>query len=535
KAELEKMGVDVAEMKKELTALESRVKKLEERRYTVAISGDANYLLYAGHGSRVDGVNTFGMNSAYRLVGVGRGAKNTGVTAEPVGLGQDISSFYETAFSFSSTNPTESMKWKGTLVAGNMLSSFGGYLLGKPFLGVGLGPQGSNVFPYGAPYHEQNMGLYVQDLNFSGASKWGNTTFSADIGRVGYQITRDLFFRKPTPDSIYFYQNPRWVNGNYYLDGGVLKLGLANKAAEVHVFGGRVSDVVDTFGNQLNPMMIFSPLTKPADVANFKFTTVDQMLGTRVKVPIQKRGELNLAYLLLDSNTPLTNVAGSTKSVNRLGVYGADLALDLPKEFQLHGAYTKTPYMYNMKNIYNHDNTYYSGKLSFNGKLFGVGLGYSNIDVNYWAPGGWQIFELVYPPAGTKGINADAYLNLTPKLKLSAKGFSYKGDIQGLAATDHLSNLSGTLTYQIFPFWQASLNFSHLALTHTPAIPLAENKRANFATIDTHLALSKKTLIHMGYQYNDLPNGAPILFGIDPAGGNQLRGGFFFTHMMYRF
>ena len=553
KAELEKMGVDVTEMKKELSALESRVKKLEERRYTVAISGDANFLMLGGHGATKRGSDdggaresTYGITSNGRLTGVPRGSRDP--FAGPVtpgegatGMNEDLSAFYELALSFSSTNPSEALKWRGTLVGGNMLSEPGNIPSHS-----GLGNQSSYLI--GRAFREPNMDLYVQDLVFSGGSKWGSVGLDVDFGRFGYQID-PYMFKRPAYNDLY-YKNPRWSNGNYYLDGGLLKF-MFGEIVDLHIFGGRTADRNSVNGVDLDPMFINAPFENTTPyvypVQPVNQTKVSQMLGARLRIPIQKIADINFAYLMMDTNSPiaaniadpLVTPAGTATTINRQVVWGGTANVNLFKGLNIHGGYAKTPYQYNGRQVYDKHNTAGWAKISYATPMFGVGVGYRQIDKNYNAPGDWGKIGLFYNPIDVRGFSADAFVNLA-KLRLSAETNLMQGRSDAVKDT-HLNSFTGKAEYWVKPAW--NLWASYEAAQFNPHTTVERN-RMQWITVGSGYNFSKRASLNLGYQYSDTTalNTAFPLIGLDTASTNAskvfgeiFRGGLAFAHFMYRF
>jgi len=167
--ELQSLGVDVEAMKKDLGDLSKRVSVLEHTKPSVSISGDVNLLMLAGN-SR-DG--NFGLDTDGKLEGV------SPVTGGPVGLTKDAVMLQEGAFTFAGTNDS-GPKWKGTLVVGNMLDTFGGQ---------------SQIHP-GTGYTEANSDIYLQDFSVKFDTSIAGLAFNVEAGRVGYKISPYLFQRR---------------------------------------------------------------------------------------------------------------------------------------------------------------------------------------------------------------------------------------------------------------------------------------------------------------------------------------------------
>ena len=114
--ELASLGVDVDAMKKDIADLDARLRAVEGAKPAIAVSGELNLLMLAGHGT--DGYYGYMQNG--RDTGVGSGDYDE----VPVGMNRDLTMLHELAVTMAGTNE-EGAQWSGTMVFGNMLDSLG--------------------------------------------------------------------------------------------------------------------------------------------------------------------------------------------------------------------------------------------------------------------------------------------------------------------------------------------------------------------------------------------------------------------------
>jgi polyhydroxyalkanoate synthesis regulator phasin len=229
--ELASMGVDVDELKKNLQDLDKRVTNLENRKLPVDLHGDLNGLVLGGYSTN----GKFGVTVDGRPTGVGRGS----YTGVPVGVNKDLTVLHEVGLELSSTNTT-GPKWHIVGAAGNMVGG------GLAAAGNGAAPFGTiNSTLAGVPFGEGAAAtIYFQNFDLTFDEKVGGLNFTADLGRVGYKVSPYIFQR---PDTTPYFDNARWDNGEYSIDGGVIAFGIGS--AKLNVVAGRTSDQVDSAGN----------------------------------------------------------------------------------------------------------------------------------------------------------------------------------------------------------------------------------------------------------------------------------------------
>lgn len=506
--ELASLGVDVEALKKDLSDLEARVTALEKRKPAVDIHGDVNLLALSGHGNDDQ---EFGLTTSGRLTGVGRG----GYAGQVVGMTRDLTVLHEGAFSFMGTND-EGPKWKATLVVGNMLSDIAG---GSAALG------NQSQLPMFAGFREPSTDVYFQDFMVSFDTSVGGLNFSADIGRLGYQVNSYMFQR---PDYTPYFDNDRWDNGDYYFDGALLKFKFG--AANLHLWGGRNSDRRSVNGVEINPLT--------SGVARFSSDPdgigigIDQSFGARLNFPIGDMGSINLAYLWLDTNNPNTVfVDGVNQEWNRSNVYGGDINLKWDN-LMVNAGYARSDYTYNTSKVLDSDNDAWWAKLGYNASNWGIEGGYRNIKPNFGAPGNWGRLGVAWNPTNIEGFHVGAHINITPEFRISATGEFYKGStsnvVDWIGEDDNLNSFIAQIDYKLNQNWSLMASYEDVTLDwDLIGVPDVTQRWFTFGLGYNMGANAKWSIM---YQTSDVKNLSLVV-------GNQdrFRGGLLSTQFSIRF
>ena len=195
----------------------------------------------------------------------------------------DLVTLEEGAFTFAGTNDT-GPKWKGTVVLGNMLGTFGG----------------QSVLHQGFGYAEGVGEVYLQDFSVKFDSSIVGLNFNAEVGRVGYKVSPYMFQRI---DNTPYFSNERWDDGLYRFDGGIL--GFSFGSTKVDVFAGNNDNITSTGGTNINPIVAGGINGIYSGVA--QLGTVDRTLGVDLRTPLTSNGTLNLAYSALDGHPESCN------------------------------------------------------------------------------------------------------------------------------------------------------------------------------------------------------------------------------------
>jgi hypothetical protein len=506
--ELQSLGVDVEAMKKDLGDLADRVKKLEHTKPAVNISGDVNLLMLASNSNS----GRFGMDTDGRLEG------SNAAIAGPVGLTQNMTMLQEGAFTFSGTNDT-GPKWKGTLVAGNMLDTFGGQ---------------SQIHP-GTGYVEGKSDVYLQDFSVKFDSSIAGLAFNAEVGRVGYKVSPYIFQRI---DNTSYFKNERWDDGKYRLDGGIL--GFNFGSAKLDVFGGNTSHLTSVNGQELNTVQA-GPLNGSG--GGFTNLTIDRTLGLNFNMPLTTSGNLNLAYLWLDSDTGIS----APVAANRLAVYGGDVNFTFGK-IMLSGGYSQTDLQENESNVNNQDNSAWHADVKYDGGKWGLKGGYRQIQANYLAPGDWGQLGVMRNPTNIEGWTVGAHLDLSHAFTLWANGEFDQGYSSSFGPTTGFDTGTNINKYKVGLTYHANANLSFMVSYEDTEFqnldagfvgtffPNNTNDDASYkwTTFGMGYGLSESAKLMIQYQVSDVSNDiSPASLG--GVGNGRFTGGILSTQLTIKF
>ncbi|GMV87677.1 MAG: hypothetical protein AMXMBFR81_06080 [Chthonomonas sp.] len=454
--ELSRLGVDVEQMKKDLSGLSGRMDELEKR-LNVQVNGTIDFVTISGKGQSgnqpitVDG-RLPGMVPGFPI---NRSGLITGATA-----------FHEAAITMKGTNK-EGPKWQGTFVYGNMLSA---PAVTNGLFHDGFGTQGT--ITAGAAYQEGAGDLYIQDLNVSfDASILGNNT-SVKIGRLGYKISPYVFQRG---DNTPYFKNDRWDSGEHVLTGGVA--GFKFGGVNLDLFFGRTSGNQSVNGVEISPVFagqlgsVLAGGARPTGYGGFSAATlmVDRVLGANVNVPLSDKGNINLSYIINRSNTTL--YAGTANQVNAVDVMAATANYKFGS-LAVEGGYSKSVLKNFNKSRFDSDNAAVFAKAKYSNDKWGLYAGYRNIGPNFGAAGAWGRIGMWWNPTDIEGLNVGGHFKLNEDLTLSASGEFLKGlgktvttpggAVAGLGKDDKINSFKAGLDWHFSPNWNLMLGYERV-------------------------------------------------------------------------
>jgi hypothetical protein len=529
--ELAQMGVDVNQMRQDLSDLASRVGALERRQLPITVSGDVN--VFATAAFRQGG--NFGITTDARPVGVNLQTLAT----------RDFSVFHEGALRVAGANET-GPQWRATLVVGNMLGANTG-ARGAGTAGVS---NSQSTTASGSVFGEQNMTAYFQELAVTFDTSVVGQGFNAEIGRTGYSISPYLYQR---PDVTPYYQNERWDNGKWTFDGAIL--GFRFGGARFNIFGGRNAGVNFAgggtgMGNQLQPMTAGrTAATQNAFIGSGQRPRglmmgdihVDHHVGAHLSVPVTEAGQIDLAYIILaDESRSSGGPGGPAANPNRVHVWGGDLAWNFGG-IALRAGYAQSDVKSGRTSIVNRDNSAWHASLGFERERWGARVGYREIQPLFAAPGDWGRIGIWWNPVDIRGIDANVHFSLTEALKVNATGNFYTGTgrrvggatTPGLRTDDRINRVAVDLGYRLNPNWDLTLGFEGVEWRFQ-----GDNRRPRELWYNLGLGynLSEAARLNFLWQYSDYrSNGRP---GFTPFAGNtneQARGHLVTTQLSVRF
>ena len=537
--ELKSLGVDVEAMKKDLGDLATRVKRLEDKKPAVEISGDLNLLILAGSSSG----DRPGLNQDGRLLGVGR--TDAGVGGGTVGLQDDFNVFHEGAFTFTGTN-TSGVKFTGTAVIGNMLSGDGPGTDGGFGAGTGLGSQ--STLPTGRYNDGVTSDIYLQNVEaMFGAEAFG-VGFDIELGRVRHKVSPYMFQRI---DNTSYYSNERWDDGKYTFDGGIAKFKLFG--ANLVAFGGRNSERYSVNGIDLNQVVLgnnripggtlLASGTSDESINVSGGATsvfdVDRSLGLQLSTPLTKVGNLNLAYLWLDSDSTIA-IAGNT--INRIEVYGGDADFTFGR-IKLSGGYSISDFNNNSSSQLDDDNSQFHAKVAFKGNKFDLFGEYQEVEANYVAPGDWGRVGILRNLANVRGFKFGASLNINDALVISGQGSQLTGldDTSDFSATlfdgdTTIDTFAVRLDYKLNPSLSVFGSYEDTSFNSLAgAFGANGDAEYRFSTLGLAYGLSSNAKLNLSYQFSDVKNEAFLADGDGIGNGARYKGGLLTTQLTIKF
>jgi len=434
--DLAALGVDVDDLKKSLAALDKRVTFLEAHRLPIDIHGDMNFMSMSGYGTS----SSYGVDVTGRPLGVGRGPNSADAMS-------DNTLFHELGFDIT-TNNEKGPKGEIVAVIGNMLDTPGAGLVNG---------QGNTIGPFtsmstgaaGTPYAPGSESVYIQKAMASFGNENSGLPFSGQVGRIGLKLGSYILER---PDYNPYYDNARWSNGEWSVDG--FKLGFKLGMLKLHVFGAEASVATDSQGTVIQPMFPggngftgpFGPGANGLQAAISTPGEVNQLAGAHLWVPIGKDGNIDLSYVLLQSNTP----AGAG-GANNMQDYGVDVNWKFTNALKVWGGYSKTDTSNGTHNVNNKNDQRATGYLGYDAANWGVVLGGRYIDGLFAAPGSWGRIGTWWNPTGISGFDGSGHIDF-------AKAFALKGSFEyyqgtgaskfGLPTSTKITRATGDLGYK---------------------------------------------------------------------------------------
>lgn len=526
--ELSTLGVDVEQMKKDLADLNDRVTTLERNKPKIDVSGDVS--LWVGGGVATED-NEFGITTDARITGL------NSASGQPEGFPRDLTILHEAAVRLTTTNTT-GPRGTATIVFGNMLGPV------PTALGGNEGPFGNQSRLFGGyGYSEGSSAFYIQELAVVLGGKALGTPITAEIGRVGYKVSPYLFQR---PDVTSYFDNERWDNGKWLLDGAILGFNFGSVGLEV--VGGRNSnrlasngvEIQPTFGGtfgsnlsvyqDINGLGLAGPLVNPA--GQFQ---IDRTLGVTLKSGFSGIN-INASYLLFDSDTGYTGLNSAGIGNNRISAYGVNLDTNFAG-LKLEAGYNATDLLENGSRVNTGDNAAYFGKIGYARDKFGIYGAYREVEAKFLAPGDWGRLGLLRNPVNIRGFQVGGFVNFGQAIKLTAKGEFDRGasDNYGLTNFDEDTEINSFdigLDFRLSG--NTSLMLGYEDTRFSDLVSGGPDAKYRWYTVGLGYGLSDAAKLKIQYQMSDVENDfvvGPFLGG----GVNRFRGGFISSTLSLKF
>jgi len=500
--ELAELGVDVKKLLIDIDDIANRISLLERNQPSIAITGDANLFLLSGGGR--DGKANLDRDGRYS------GSRFQTAPANVVGTSflKDLSVFHEGAFTFASTKET-GPKFYGTLVFSNLI-------------GAGTNPNvtsfgSQNTLSYGRAYGEgAATDVYIQSFGVDFDGKLAGVPLEFRVGRIGLSLGPYLFQRQ---DLTSYFQNERWDNGEFALDGAEVEFELGN--VELEITGGKISNRGSNNGTDLQGILA-------------RGLEVDRLFSVNAEVKLGDENELNLNYLLLDG-TRSAPING--RFFNRLAVFNVDGKFEIGKA-SLAAGFSQNDFKENEKNRLNKDNKAYfvSGLLPVGSSEFS--LKYDAVEANFAAPGDWGRLGIWRNPTNIERISAGATLPLGSRVKLAADGTYARGKKNGgnspLGKDSYVGTIGLQATYEASKTLSFVAGFENVEFRRLPGNNTTP--KYQWFNLGANMKLSDSATLNVAYEASDIKNEFYLPYlGVPRNGSNRYTGGLFTTQLSVKF
>lgn len=485
--ELSQMGVDVESMKKDLSDINARLKKLEGGPISnVKISGDANFFMGAGFkGNMASGTSINSDGKAFGSSGSGAGIDSLTVLHE---LGLNISSSNVVA----------------ELVVGNMVGN------GTS----GFGNQSATTSNDGTVYNGFNgTNVYLHRLYATLNDGLAGLNFDAKIGRQGLKLGSFVLQR---PDTTTFFSNDRYDNGEYTIDGASFKFAFGANT-DLGLFLG-TTGMSGTNGNAIQPILIGEPQSA---VAGFPGSlSVARTMGANLGFKIGDKGHLGLSFVDFDSNS-----MSNTPASNRLEVYGLDFNYALSSSIGLTAGTGRSQFKAGSSTVaFGSKNTRTNFGIGYNSGALGIDLGYSEIGNAYVAPGDWSKSAIYHNLNDLKSTSVKAHYMLNDKITLH--GTYLKGDQISVSNTDAVKTTSFGADFKINSNWSLNANYEDTKFKGGFVVDGAA-PQFKFTTLGFGYDMGANTMFKLFYQASDITGigASSVLFPFGVGGaikGSQI-------------
>jgi hypothetical protein len=263
---------------------------------------------------------------------------------------------------------------------------------------------------------------------------------------------------------------------------------------------------------------------------------VNQLAGAHLWVPIGKSGDVDLSYVLLDSNTFAAD-ASFTGAANRIADYGGDANLKFGM-IKVWGGYSRTDIYQNSHTLLTKNNSRATGYAGYEGDKWGVSAGYRYIEPYFGAPGYWGRIGNWWNPTDIEGVDAKAHFDVMSAFTLKGSFEYYTGTGKvagGLTTNDKIYRYTADLEHKFGSATTVDLGFEENDWN------LAGNTgkpHERWYNIGAKYDFSDKTSFSVLWQISDYNGqGQPgfALFPGTPAGGQVAKGGLITTQFSVKF
>ncbi len=487
-SELTGLGNDVDEMKERLGALEGRVKALEDVKLPVAISGDINFLVFAGNSRD----KRAGMNKEGRLVGVNEKSANA-----QTGFSRDFNVYHEIAVKLKDNNDSNGLDWHATIAYGNMFGNVNA--VGNSGVLADFVNQPGTV-----GYSDDVQGNFrIDEAAVTFDTSLAGLKFRAEVGRVGLKVAPYIFQRA---DNTLYFKNDRWDDGRYRHDGAQVAFDFGG--VDVALALGRNSDRNTSDNTDLNPI-----------------GPVDTTLGAVIGFNIGSFGRLNAAYLYheIDATT-------AANAPNRLNVLGFD-ATGKFGAINVNAGYSKSIMTHNGNNLgMDRLNQAAFAKAGYEASNWGLSAEYRKVQRDFAAAGDWRRIGTNWNPTNIESFTGAGYFNFGSNVKLSAMaeiGQTVE-PLGGIPQDSDFESILANLDYKLNDAWTIGLGYEDVRVK----LP-GQDIRQKWASLGLGYTLGTNALLNFAYEYGSVT--VPNAGGWGNAAPGRYTGGFLTSQLTVRF
>ncbi len=532
--ELASLGVSVQELTVRTTELEKLVAELMKRPVPIDIHGDLFFGVRAGYGEGTK----YGVDLNSNLFGINQNSEYQ--TSNPV---KDLHMVHELGLNVNGN-------------FGNGVTGYAEFVIGNfmDWIDVATTPQGGYFQGYDyRSEHETELAVWAANvtipMKFIGES-------TVKLGRLGYQVTPYTFSRV---DPDFYFDVPRYDDGNIYFDGGLMSLKFSG--VKLDVFGGKNQSIENT---DYENFQAITAGRLPGTTFEHRphglregVLAVDTTLGANLNVGIGKAGNFGLNYILLDGE----NDSSYEGFFNRVSVFGANADYMVTPALKLKGEYAATQVMYNNDNVFDDDNSAWDVSATYEvANSFQVMAGYKEIQPYFNAPGSWGRIGFWYNPTDIKGFTVGAKYALSDAFTIGASGEFYQGtgkvaeadDVYGLdgfLTSDKVNRFVVNATYKVSPVWTLTADWEGVNWDIQDRVYYYGDGESdydysdggkpteNYFTFGVDYMLGKNANLKFKYQVMNYDAKGTDFFVVDNANGNgdKLAGGLFILQGTVKF
>jgi hypothetical protein len=506
--ELAAMDVDIDAMKRDMADMLKRLEALEGGGgpANFMLNGDGNLVVIAGHATD----STFGLTKTGRLTGYGE----DDFDGVDVGMSQDLNVYHEFNASLSG-KAGDNVSWIASMNIGNMV---GWHDFAFPGSGDGTNFGDLNSQNAGTSFTtDVDNFMYFDQMNASFDTSIAGQGFKGTVGRFRHSSGPFFFMR---PDYTEFYNNDRWDNGEFIMDGGMLEFmfGSVNLTA----FATRNSDIygIGASNAGLNRQEL------DFDGDGSPDWTVDSMLGVELGLRFGDNGGVKGVYYWQDSYDV-------SMGVNRMNTFGGQIDYRVGS-IDLYAVYAQTDYRYNTTTVLDDDNTAWAAWASYDGGRWGADAGYARVEGNFGAFGSWGRLGTIFNPRNIEGFGGGLWFQINDRFKISGGAAMFDGaeDAAGLfgvplTTDDSVTSYHVKLDWMMNSAWNVMLGYENVMWD------VGTDPELRWWNVGLKHNLSDRANISINYLLGDVDFKG---FGaLDPFGADVYKGGVLSTQVSFRY